>query len=1093
MKKSCFAVFRRVILLLNLFFGALPILAQPAPPVYWRAAEAMGAGDYPTARRLFSTMLLGKDFYFNAYWRLAQCYALEGQFDNGRFFFETLLKKGAPAGEVYSGLAFLSEFRGERQQMAEYCWLAVQNRTAFLSIHQKLIDLAPAYKLETKVREHLAHRLARDANDWLAQFALAYWETSHARPEVAAAHFASLAAAGHTSWRIYFRWAIQLMFMSKLDSARGVIDQGLAASAAFNDQDGAGQLLHLKSHVYMRQGNLRTADSLLNRTEQLARQIGFFDLQAEAAATSSGLRLRQGRLQQALAHAKTAEALSAKLHNEYGKMQAHHYMADAYRALGLYEHAIREWTLAYQIADTLQNESNRQLMAHNLAAVYQNLGDHQRAQSYFQEAIAHARRSQQTLYLASFLQSLALSLMERNQLHEAKRYYDEALAIAENNNLIVLQSSLRLRLASFWKNSNDWAMAEKMATQALTLARRTQLQTDLIAVLAALGEIALHNRQLTRAEGFFQEAGSLSARAGLYAELIKSMNGLGKVAIAAGDNSKAIVILGEAATLASRRIFSPTGGTTAAFLPFEKELFFALSRAYLRRRQAGRALEVAEQMRDLVVRRRLQQIRLFKYAAGADSLRQQGAQLDTLLLKKRLQLANILPTAAANGNHQKLRLEISQLEWQQNQLWEKIGLAAPQRFEGDAIMPLTTWQQELAERRELALTYLVGEDGVLVFALDGDSLVAREWPIGKPELRKLVGGVNPALHYARQDSSNIQLISPLFFRYDPQAAYQLYQKLLAEFIGKARDRKLLIIPDEDLHFLPFEILLTAAVTDTLAKDYRRLPFVLRDYVVRYASSLPAAMHKFLPPPQTPATVFALAQAAPALETIGAVAVDLWQTQSEAAALQKILGPAAVKIADGPFSGDAKWRRDLLQHPILHFAAHSEAQNAEPLSSRIILEEGQTATTSLYAFEIAAMHLPAGRLAFLSSCNTASGILRGSEGIQGFVQAFRAAGIPSVIGSLWPAEAVASADLAAQFYVRLRAGASAAAALREAKLALLDSDKANPFFWAAFQYYGVDQTFQFRQELNLLPFGAVILFALVIGMMRRRREIKPPAK
>lgn len=1073
-------------------FGILPALAQQAPAVYWRAAEAMGAGDYPTARRLFSTMLIGKDFYFNAYWRLAQCYALESQFDKGQLFFENLLQKGAPAGEVYSALAFLSEFRGERQETEAYCWLAVQNRTTFLSIHQKLIDLAPAYKLEPKVREHFAERLAQNANDWLAQFARAYWETSHARPEAAAAQFANLATAGHKSWRIYFRWAIQLMVMSKLDSARAVINQGLAVSAAINDRDGTGQLLHLKSHVYMRQGDLRAADSLLNRTEQLAKQIGFFDLQAEAAATASGLRLRQGRLQQALVQGKNAEALSAKLHNEYGKMQAHHYIADAYRAMGLYEQAKQEWTLAYQIADALQNESNRQLMAHNLAAIYQELGDQQRAQAYFREAIAHARRSQQSLFLASFLQSLASSLMEANQLREAKRYFDEALAIAESNNLAALQSSLRLSLATFWKNSNEWAMAEKMATQALTLARRTQSQTDLIAVLVALGEITLQQRQLARAEQFFEEARRLSARAGLYIELIKSMHGLGKVALAAGDDAKAVAVLQEAATLTTQRVFSPTGGT-AAFLSFEKELFFALSRAYLRQRQTERALEVAVQMRDLMVRRRLQQIRLLKYAAVADSLRRQGAQLDTLLLKKRLRLANILPAEAAETNHQKLRLEIAQLESQQNQLWQKIGLATPQRFAADTVLPLTSWQHELAEQRELALTYLLGEDGVLVFALDGDSLLAREWSIGRPELRKLVGEVNPALYYARQDSQNIQLISPLFFRYNPSAARQLYQMLLAGFIEKAREKKLLIVPDEDLHFLPFEILLTATVSDTLVKDYRRLPFVLREYIVRYAGSLPAAMHNAPPQPQIPATVLALAQAAPRLETIGADAADLWRTQSEVATLQKILGHAAVQIAENPFAGAAKWRRDLLHHQILHFAAHSEAQNAEPLSSRIILAEAPNAATSLYAFEIAAMHLPAGRLAFLSSCNTASGVLRGSEGIQGFVQAFRAAGIPSVIGSLWPAEAVASANLAAQFYAHLQAGESAAAALRTAKLALLDGGKANPFFWAAFQYYGVDQTFRFRQGLNWLPFGTVMLSALTIGLALRRRAIKPPAE
>ena len=401
------------------------VSAQQIPPVYWRAAEAMGNNDYPTARRLFSTMLIGKDFYFNAYWRMAQCYALEGRFDQGQIFFENLLKKGAPAGEVYSALAFLAELQGDRRRIAEYCWKAVQHRTEFLSIHQKLIDWAPASGLEQQVLEHLEKRLAQNPDDWLAQYTLAYRETLRERPEVSAAKFARLIAAGHQSWRIYFRYASQLMLMNKLDAAHVVLAQGLLTLQEINDKDGEGRLLNLKGHLYMRQGRLNTADSLLTRAKQLSVATGYLDLQAELAATFSGLRLRQGRLQDALMQAKWAKELSAKLHNEFGELEAYHYTADAYRALGLYEKAIQEWTQAYQLADSLKSESHRHLMAHNLAVVYQTLGDHQRAQSYFEKVVAYTRKYQQTLYLASYLRSLAATLAEQNRLHAAKQYYEE--------------------------------------------------------------------------------------------------------------------------------------------------------------------------------------------------------------------------------------------------------------------------------------------------------------------------------------------------------------------------------------------------------------------------------------------------------------------------------------------------------------------------------------------------------------------------------------------------------------------------------------------------------------------------------------------
>jgi len=1063
--------------------------AQQVPAAYWRAAQAMGEGDYPTARRLFSTMLLGKNFYFNAYWRTAQCYVLEGQPGKGRAFFENLLTQNAPAGEVYSALAFLAEMRGDRKQTAEYCWQAAQNQTAFLSIHQKLIDLAPAHGLEQQVREHLTNRAAKNSNDWPAQFALAYWETLRGRPEVAMAQFAGLIAAGRQSWRIYFHWAVQLMIMSKLDSSQFVIDRGLAAMAAMNDKDGEGQLLLLKGHLFMRQGRSQVADSILARTEKLSRAIGYLDLQVDLAATLSGLRFRQGRLQQALVEAKRAEVLSARLNNAYGRMQAHHYAADAYRWMGLYEKAIAERTQAYQLACSLKNESNRQLMANNLAAVYQAVGEHQRALPYFEEAILFARKYQQTLYLASYLRSWAVSLVELNRLTEAKKYFEEALSIARKNALKRLECDLILNLAGFWQKRDDWRMANNTATEALALARRAQLKNEIIDALVKLGEIELRHQRLAKAEERFREAQRLSAEAGFYVSLIASMTGLGKIAIAAGNNQKAANILSEAATLASRRIFSELAAASSSLLPLEKELFFALSRAYIRLQQPEKALEVAEQMRDLVVRRRLQRARLLAHAGLADGLRQQAAHLDTLLLQKRLQLANLLSSDSANEKKTKVQLEIAGLELRQNQLWEKFGARAEESLDAHANLNLNSLQQALAARRETAMAYFVGDEETLLFALNGDTLLARELPVGKQELRELVSKVNPALHAALQDSQSWPLISPLLFRYKPQTAFQLYQILLADFVDPARAKQLLIIADEYLHFLPFEILLQESFGDTVVKDYRPLPFVLKNYTVRYASSLQAAFTKQLSPSQTPAAVFALAPSTPEFDDGRNGAADLWQTEREVLAIEKILGKAAVEISRPPFSAGKKWRDDLQQYPILHFAAHSEAQNAEPLSSRIIFDERENGAMSLYAFEIFAMHFPNGRLAFLSSCNTASGVLRGSEGLQGFVQAFRAAGIPSVIGSLWPAEAEASSRLAAEFYRRLRAGETAAAALRQAKLSLLESDKPLPFFWAAFQYYGIDQTFQFQQHFGFAPFLAVVFIALIIGATLRRRMLR----
>ena len=1073
-----------IILLLIVGIESFPAWAQQVPPVYWRAAEAMGAGDYPTARRLFSTMLTGKDFYFNAYWRLAECYALEKKFGKGQTFFENLLKHDAPAGEVYSALAFLAELRGDRKQTVEYCWQAVQNYTQFLAIHQKLIDLAPAYGLEQQVRPYLENRLAKNPGDWVAKFTMAYWETSRERPEVSAEKFARLIADGHKNWRIYFRWALQLMLMSKLDSAQVAVDLGLLASQQINDRDGEGQLLNLKGYIYMRQGRLHKADSLLTRVKQLSVAIGYLKLQVELAGTLSGIRLQQGRLQEALVHAKLSGELAEKLNYEYGEMQACHYAADVYRRLGLYEKAIQMWTQAYKMADSLESQSNRQLMAHNLALVYQVLGEYQRAQLYFDEVVTYGRTYQQQFFLASYLNSLASSLAGQQRWHEAQAYYEEALTLAQKSDLVDLQCNIMLNQSSLAQKTGDWVVAEKAAVAALRLARRAQLKPSIQSALVQLAETELHQLQLVKAKQHFDEAKQLSAETQVYHSIIESSNGLGRVALAQGDYQRAVNILDEGARLIARRVFSEHIGTASPFLAFEKELFFSLSRAYVHLQQPALALEVAEKMRDLIVRRRLQRASLLSHIGMVDSLRWQGTKFDSLLLEKRLQLTSLTELdSTAVDKKTKLLVQIADLELQQTRLWEKIGIAPQDRAKDHFSSALNFYQKELKNQEEMALVYLVGNEGLLIFAVEGDSLRGYDLPISKPALQALVCQVNPALKYALQESQQLQLISPLFFRYEPPAASKIYNLLLARQVENTTCKKLLVIPDEHLNFLPFELLLQTANADTVSKDYRNLGFMLKNYAFRYASSLQAAFKVSSEHEQIPATVLAIGPAVSDGNNDSVDAQDILQTQRETEAIQQTLGSSAVKIMNEVLTPARKWQNELMPYAVLHFAAHSEAQNADPLSSRIILAEGLAETNSLYAFEIFAMNLPKGRLAFLSSCNTASGVLRDSEGLQGFVQAFRAAGIPSVIGSLWPADAETSAKLAEQFYSHLRAGASAAEALRQAKLFLLEGEKANPFFWAAFQYYGVDQAIRFQQSINVKPFLAIISLALLIGAMR----------
>ena len=96
------------------------------------------------------------------------------------------------------------------------------------------------------------------------------------------------------------------------------------------------------------------------------------------------------------------------------------------------------------------------------------------------------------------------------------------------------------------------------------------------------------------------------------------------------------------------------------------------------------------------------------------------------------------------------------------------------------------------------------------------------------------------------------------------------------------------------------------------------------------------------------------------------------------------------------------------------------------------------------------------LVVLSACESGTGKYVREEGVMSLARGLMTAGAASLVMSLWKVEDQADADLMKGFYAQLAEGASKSEALRQAKLAYLDSADgltAHPAFWAAFVSIG----------------------------------------
>jgi CHAT domain-containing protein len=110
---------------------------------------------------------------------------------------------------------------------------------------------------------------------------------------------------------------------------------------------------------------------------------------------------------------------------------------------------------------------------------------------------------------------------------------------------------------------------------------------------------------------------------------------------------------------------------------------------------------------------------------------------------------------------------------------------------------------------------------------------------------------------------------------------------------------------------------------------------------------------------------------------------------------------------------------------------------------------------LTALEASQLNLFGTQLVVLSACETGLGDIANGEGVYGLRRAFAIAGAETQLISLWQVDDLSTQSLMVSYYENLTAGMGRSEALREAQLALINSQSryAHPFYWAAFVLTG----------------------------------------
>ncbi len=463
------------------------------------------------------------------------------------------------------------------------------------------------------------------------------------------------------------------------------------------------------------------------------------------------------------------------------------------------------------------------------------------------------------------------------------------------------------------------------------------------------------------------------------------------------------------------------------------------------------------------------------------------------------------------------------------------------------ILRLESIQAELADDDTILLEYALGDERSYLWAVTRTSLLSYELP-NRATIEELARAVYNLI-IARQPVKGETLAEhqervTVADREYKKWVSELSQVLLGQVSSQLLKKRLLIVTEGALQYIPFEALLIPGLQESNegqadSRNAELVPLVLEHEVVYLQSaSLLAALRQNENPPEFDQKVvavladpvferddpriissgkllannatneFKIAQLHNTLRDFGELTDELTiprllGTRQEANAIMAVTKPGKGMVAtDFRASRVIAVSDEVSKYQILHFATHCIINDEQPELSGIILslvdEQGNLQDGFLRLHDIYNLRLQA-KLIVLSACKTGLGKNIQGEGRIGLIRGFMYAGSKSVVASLWKVDDEATCELMKPFYkAMLEEGLPPAAALQKAKQSLLKQQRwQSPYYWAAFVLQG-EYNERFQVDSNNISAGAQLgifafIFAFSLTVLYLTKRVRRKAK
>ncbi|MEW6736617.1 MAG: CHAT domain-containing tetratricopeptide repeat protein [Acidobacteriota bacterium] len=799
--------------------------------------------------------------------------------------------------------------------------------------------------------------------------------------------------------------------------------------------------------------------------------------------------------------------------------------------LGNTEKALTYYEKALPIFRTRKHIAGEAEVLNNIGSIYWSLNEFQKALDYYNESLPLVRNVGDRTLEGDMIHNIGSCYEESGEYEKAKDYYTEALGISTEMNDVRGETVTLCMLGRVHNSLDKDKEALYFFEQALDRSKKSGMRAAEAASLNGLGKTYLKLGANEKSVDSYNNALTVNREVGSRVVESSTLMGLGIVSFSMNDYQSAMKHFKEVLSI-SHSVGDKTTEATALY-------WLAVIERHRGNQLASKvAIKGALNLVELVRTKLDSRMMRASYFASMDDFYQ--LYIDILVdeykrnknrekFELAFQVAEKLKARTLIESLAESRIEIhrgvdKKLLDQERALQRELNLAVQEHIDGsekvskkyiqklesdlakierqiqkDSIVyasvkyptPIKVKEvQQMLDKDTTLLEYTLGKERSFLWVINQKSASVFALP-SRTEIDNAAlqlhnylaaRSIRKPLEKEKERDTRIAIADADYSK----IVSSLSKTILGPAASLIKGKRILIVPDGALHYIPFAVLINPDNNIQLVVHHEitMMPSASTLALIRGALSrreLPSKAIAIIADPvfnknderiDGKATVDGNELAASttrdindgersAIELVlprGNQSGRLIFTRTEAEAIKEFAGKDALVLTDfnaniSAISGDR-----LRSYRIVHFATHGLLNNDHPDLSGLLLsmvnEKGERQLGFLSTKDVYNMELLAD-LVVLSACQTGLGKEIKGEGIVGLTRAFIYAGAPRVIVSLWNVNDRATAELMKHFYKKLLTeNKSPTAALREAQIEMQETPQWNhPYFWAGFVLQG----------------------------------------